>query len=87
MNYSLQSQLAVFKTHGGPEPGDGRKPQFKPNQQLEELRNLQDRLSAEKSAWIQARDQEQRELEEKRVELLRLHVGNIQTGHCSSSGC
>lgn len=76
---SLQSQLAVYKTHGTSEgSGDGRKPQYRPNQQLEELRNLQDKLSIEKSEWQQMRDQEQKDLEEKRIELLRLQVRTLQ---------
>lgn len=64
---SLQAQLSVLK--GG--PGDGSK-QYRHNQQLEELRNLQDKLSVEKAAWAAARDAEAKELEEKRAELLRL---------------
>lgn len=45
---------------------------YKHNQQLEELRNLQNELSVEKTVWAATRDQEARELEEKRAELLRL---------------
>lgn len=51
--------------------GEGSK-QYRHNQQLEELRNLQDKLSGEKAAWAATRDQEAKELEEKRNELLKL---------------
>ncbi|KAF5307544.1 hypothetical protein FQR65_LT06900 [Abscondita terminalis] len=46
--------------------------QYRHNQQLEELRNLQDKLSAEKAAWASVREQEGKELEEKKTELLKL---------------
>lgn len=77
--FSLQSQLAVHKSHSGGSAAsdlshDGRKPHYRPNQQLEELRNLQDKLSAEKTVWHQVKDQEQRDLDEKKQELLRLQV-------------
>lgn len=64
--FSLQAQISVLK--GG---CDGSK-QYRHNQQLEELRNLQDKLSVEKTAWAATRDAEAKELEEKRVELVRL---------------
>lgn len=47
---------------------------YKHNQQLEELRNLQDKLTAEKSAWNTTRDQEAKELEEKKAELMKMQV-------------
>ncbi|KAI4467330.1 hypothetical protein MML48_2g00006753 [Holotrichia oblita] len=58
-NESLQAQIATMK-------GGGDSTKYKHNQQLEELRNLQDRLTAEKSAWNTTRDQEAKELEEKK---------------------
>lgn len=64
--FSLQAQISVLK--GGCE---GSK-QYRHNQQLEELRNLQDKLSVEKTAWAATRDAEAKELEEKRAELVRL---------------
>lgn len=67
-SFSYQAQL---NTHRG--GGDGIK-QYRHNQQLEELRNLQDKLSGEKAAWAASRDQEMKELEEKKAELLRLQV-------------
>lgn len=45
---------------------------YKHNQQLEELRNLQNELSVEKTVWAATRDQEAKELEEKKAVLLRL---------------
>lgn len=45
---------------------------YRHNQQLEELRNLQDKLSIEKAAWTATREQEAKELEEKKAELMRL---------------
>lgn len=65
-NESLYAQLMSGK--GG---GDGGK-QYRHNQQLEELRNLQDKLSVEKSTWAAKRDQEAKELEEKRAEFMKL---------------
>ncbi|KAJ8962807.1 hypothetical protein NQ318_001207 [Aromia moschata] len=65
-NESLQAQITTLK--GGVESAK----QYRHNQQLEELRNLQDKLSVEKAAWTVTRDQEAKELEEKKAELLRL---------------
>ncbi|XP_044263420.1 rho guanine nucleotide exchange factor 28 isoform X4 [Tribolium madens] len=65
-NESYQAQLNALKVGG-----EGAR-QYRHNQQLEELRNLQDKLSGEKAAWIATRDQEAKELEEKKAELLKL---------------
>ncbi|KAH1000684.1 hypothetical protein HUJ04_012983 [Dendroctonus ponderosae] len=62
-NGSLQAQVSNMK---------GTDKQYRHNQQLEELRNLQDKLSGEKASWAATREQEEKELEEKRQELLRL---------------
>ncbi|KAL1501089.1 hypothetical protein ABEB36_006480 [Hypothenemus hampei] len=62
-NGSLQAQMSNFK---------GADKQYRHNQQLEELRNLQDKLSGEKASWAATKEQEERELEEKRQDLLRL---------------
>ncbi|VEN48664.1 unnamed protein product [Callosobruchus maculatus] len=64
-NESLQAQIVTLK-------GGADSKQYRHNQQLEELRNLQDKLSGEKAAWAAMRDQEAKELEEKKSELLRL---------------
>ncbi|PNF36462.1 hypothetical protein B7P43_G15864, partial [Cryptotermes secundus] len=45
---------------------------YRHNQQLEELRNLQDRLTHEKEAWQREKDAEERYIEEKKAELQRL---------------
>ncbi|XP_018579324.1 rho guanine nucleotide exchange factor 18 isoform X1 [Anoplophora glabripennis] len=64
-NESLQAQITTLR-------GGADSKQYRHNQQLEELRNFQDRLSGEKAAWAATRDQEVKELEEKKAELLRL---------------
>lgn len=51
-----------------------KRPVYRHNQQLEELRNLQDKLTQEKESWIRDRDSELKDLEEKREQLLRLQV-------------
>lgn len=51
-----------------------KKPIYRHNQQLEELRNLQDKLTQEKESWIRERDSEMKDLEEKREQFLRLQV-------------
>lgn len=64
---SLQAQITTLR-------GGADSKQYRHNQQLEELRNLQDKLSGEKAAWAATRDQEAKELEEKKAELLKLQV-------------
>ncbi|XP_065202278.1 rho guanine nucleotide exchange factor 18 isoform X2 [Planococcus citri] len=67
---SLEAQLA-FCRHELSHPSNekDRRPIYKHNQQLEELRNLQDRLTHEKEQWQREKENEQRELEEKRKKL------------------
>ncbi|KAG5885128.1 hypothetical protein JTB14_037919 [Gonioctena quinquepunctata] len=65
-NESLQAQIVTLK--GGADPKSHRHH----NQQLEELRNLQDKFSGEKAAWNATKEQETKELDEKKAELLRL---------------
>lgn len=65
LSFSLQAQMTNIK---------GADKQYRHNQQLEELRNLQDKLSGEKASWAAMKEQEEKELEEKRQELLRLQV-------------
>lgn len=67
--FSLQAQLVAYKSVGVGAPD---KSGYRHNQQLEELRNLQDKFSGEKAAWAQLRDNEQRDLEQRRQELIRL---------------
>lgn len=60
---SLQNQLNVYrdnpKTH-------------RHNDQLEELRNLQDRLQEEKTTWLKQKESQERELEEQRNQQMLL---------------
>lgn len=51
-----------------------RKSIYNPNQQLEELRNLQDKLTQEKEQWQREKEMQQKELQEEREQLLKLHV-------------
>ncbi|XP_075216906.1 rho guanine nucleotide exchange factor 18 cysts [Lycorma delicatula] len=73
---SLQAQLAACKAQlsceEGGTVGRGTRPMYRHNQQLEELRNLQDRLTQEKETWQRERESEEKELEERREQLLRL---------------
>ncbi|XP_065086178.1 rho guanine nucleotide exchange factor 18 isoform X3 [Ochlerotatus camptorhynchus] len=55
---SLQHQLNSFR--------ENPKNMYRHNDQLEELRNLQDKLQEEKTAWQKQKDTEERELEEQR---------------------
>ncbi|XP_044744401.1 rho guanine nucleotide exchange factor 18 isoform X3 [Coccinella septempunctata] len=64
-NECLQAEAMAIKNT------DGSK-QYKHNQQLEELRNLQDKLSKEKAEWATQKEQEMQEMEEKRKELQRI---------------
>ena len=67
---SLEAQLAFYRqelSHTSNEKD--RRPIYKHNQQLEELRNLQDKLTQEKEQWQREKENEQRELEEKRKKL------------------
>ncbi|XP_055603247.1 rho guanine nucleotide exchange factor 18 isoform X2 [Uranotaenia lowii] len=54
----LQHQLNVFR--------ENPKSIYRHNDQLEELRNLQDKLQEEKTAWQKQKESEERELEEQR---------------------
>ncbi|XP_055839935.1 rho guanine nucleotide exchange factor 18 isoform X4 [Episyrphus balteatus] len=56
---NLQMQLASFR--------DNPKTQYKHNDQLEELRNLQDKLQEEKTSWLKQKEQQERDLEEQKA--------------------
>jgi len=84
---SLQAELAAHKSQNFLEDATtsssnmnssiwlkDKRPVYRHNQQLEELRNLQDKLTQEKECWIRERDTEIKDLEEKREQLLRLQV-------------
>lgn len=68
---SLQAQLAACRSQVC---GEDRKPVYRHNHQLEELRNLQDKLSQEKEAWQKEKESEEKELDEKKENLIRLQV-------------
>jgi len=70
---SLQAELSTYKSRLSQDDGREHRPAYRHNQQLEELRNLQDRLTQEKEAW-----QREKDAEEKKAELQRLQVRNIQ---------
>ncbi|KDR10554.1 rho guanine nucleotide exchange factor 18 isoform X2 [Zootermopsis nevadensis] len=70
--HSLQAQLSAYKSQLTQEDGRERRPVYRHNQQLEELRNLQDRLTQEKEAWQREKDFEEKYIEEKKAELQRL---------------
>lgn len=55
---SLQSQLNNYR--------ENPKTMYRHNDQLEELRNLQDRLQEEKTVWLKQKEQQERDLEEER---------------------
>ncbi|XP_025413121.1 rho guanine nucleotide exchange factor 18 isoform X2 [Sipha flava] len=82
---SLQAELAAYKSQNLLEDTSvnssnmssssglkDKRPIYRHNQQLEELRNLQDKLTQEKELWMRERDSEMKDLEEKREQLLRL---------------
>ncbi|XP_053684029.1 rho guanine nucleotide exchange factor 18 [Sabethes cyaneus] len=56
---SLQHQLNAFR--------ENPKNMYRHNDQLEELRNLQDKLQEEKTAWQKQKETEERELDEQRL--------------------
>lgn len=55
---SLQSQLMTFR--------ENPKSIYRHNDQLEELRNLQDKLTDEKAEWLKQKEEQQKELDEQR---------------------
>jgi A-kinase anchor protein 18 len=55
---SLQSQLNNYR--------ENPKTMYRHNDQLEELRNLQDRLQEEKTSWLKQKEQQEKELDEER---------------------
>lgn len=61
---SLQSQLMTFR--------ENPKSIYRHNDQLEELRNLQDKLTDEKADWLKQKEEQQRELDEQRLQQKQL---------------
>jgi len=66
---SLQAELSTYKSRLSQDDGRKRRPAYRHNQQLEELHNLQDRLTQEKEAWQREKDAEEKYVEEKKAEL------------------
>ncbi|XP_061401994.1 A-kinase anchor protein 13-like, partial [Musca vetustissima] len=62
--HSLQLQLALYK--------ESPRASYTHNDQLEELRNLQDKLQEEKTAWIKQKDQQEQDLNEKKAAMDKL---------------
>ena len=62
---SLQQQLNQFRDHAS-------KGVYRHNDQLEELRNLQDKLQEEKKNWVREREAQERDLEDKRQQLKKV---------------
>jgi hypothetical protein len=63
---SLQSQLNNYR--------ENPKTPYRHNDQLEELRNLQDRLQEEKTVWLKHKEQQERDLEEEKKKQKALQV-------------
>ena len=62
---------------GGAVSGEGRL-----NAKLEELRNLQDRFTKEKTEWNKDRDNQEKWIQGKRTELAKLQVRSGDTWRC-----
>ncbi|XP_039969580.1 rho guanine nucleotide exchange factor 18 [Bactrocera neohumeralis] len=61
---NLQLQLALYR--------ESPRVAYTHNDQLEELRNLQDKLQDEKTAWLRQKEQQEKELEEKYAQQIKL---------------
>lgn len=69
--HSLQLQLALYR--------ESPRASYTHNDQLEELRNLQDKLQEEKTTWLRQREQQETELNEKKLAMDKLQETiNIQ---------
>lgn len=62
--HSLQLQLALYR--------ESPRVSYMHNDQLEELRNLQDKLQEEKTAWIRQKEQQEQDLNEKKASMEKL---------------
>ncbi|KAE8742151.1 hypothetical protein FOCC_FOCC012291 [Frankliniella occidentalis] len=69
---NLQAQLAAYRTQLSNESESKQKPAYRQAHQLEELRNLQDRLTQEKEVWAREREEQEKELNERKADLQRL---------------
>lgn len=71
---SLQAQVAACRSQLSSETESKQKPAYRQAQQLEELRNLQDRLTQEKEVWAREREEQEKDLNERKSDLQRLQV-------------
>lgn len=62
--HSLQLQLALYR--------ESPRASYTHNDQLEELRNLQDKLQEEKTVWMRQREQQEQELNENKMAMEKL---------------
>uniref|UniRef100_A0A1I8P763 DH domain-containing protein n=1 Tax=Stomoxys calcitrans TaxID=35570 RepID=A0A1I8P763_STOCA len=62
--HSLQLQLALYR--------ESPRASYTHNDQLEELRNLQDKLQEEKTAWMRQKEQQEQDLNEKKAVMDKL---------------
>lgn len=79
--FSLQAQVAACRSQLSSETESKQKPAYRQAQQLEELRNLQDRLTQEKEVWAREREEQEKDLNERKSDLQRLQV-TILFIHC-----
>lgn len=70
----MQAQLAACRSQLSTESESRQKPAYRQAQQLEELRNLQDRLTQEKEVWAREREEQEKELNERKTDLQRQQV-------------
>ncbi|KAM7351151.1 rho guanine nucleotide exchange factor 18 cysts isoform 1-T4 [Cochliomyia hominivorax] len=70
--HSLQLQLALYR--------ESPRASYTHNDQLEELRNLQDKLQEEKTAWMRQKEQQEQELTEKKdaLDKMQEQINNQQ---------
>lgn len=61
---NLQLQLALYR--------ESPRVAYTHNDQLEELRNLQDKLQDEKTAWLRRKEQQEQELDEKHAQQIKI---------------
>lgn len=73
----MQAQLAACKSQLNSDDRE-RRPTYRHNHQLEELRNIQDKLSQDKEAWQREKEADEKELEEKRIKLIALQVSLVK---------
>ena len=70
--YSIKAELAEIKEKS--KLAGGR---YVQNEQLEELRNLQESLAKEKRAWILEKEEKEKEHENRRMELQKAQVCSL----------